>query len=107
MVISVLHKCCFAAGDYGVCAIDCSGEIRIPFVESCALMFHEHRTAHWSIHVYRTNGPVRLGRRTPELDLSVLGRFFSTGNFVFEQVSPGYIMHVVESGEGTMEMNGI
>lgn len=69
-------------------------------------MFHEHRTPTWTIHGYQLNGPVRLGGRVPELYLSMLGRFFSSGRFVFEQVAPGYIMHVVESGEGVMEMDG-
>lgn len=69
-------------------------------------MFQKHRTSHWTSDVYQVGGPVRVGRKTPDLYLSVIGRFFSNGKFVFEQVAKGYIMHVVESGEGTMEMDG-
>jgi len=41
------------------------------------------------------------------LYLAVFGRFFSTGRFVFQQISPNHAIHVVESGQGVMRVGGI
>ncbi len=54
--------------------------------------------------LYRVRGPIRWGGRMPALYLSLLGRFFSTGHFAFQQVSPGFAVHVVESGRGMMKV---
>lgn len=68
-------------------------------------MMHRHRAATYTNEEYRTTPP-RLGRRAPELYLAMLGRFFSAGRFIFEQVSPVYAVHVVKSGQGVMTVAG-
>ncbi|MEI8195208.1 MAG: AraC family transcriptional regulator [Phycisphaerae bacterium] len=65
-------------------------------------MLQISKTEAWHSDIYRTAGPVRWAGRTPGLYLSLLGRFCSTGRFVYQQVAPGYAIHVVQSGHGVM-----
>lgn len=69
-------------------------------------MLQATKTPTWRSDAYRVPGPIRWAGRSPELYLSVLGRFFSTGRFVFQQVSPTFSVHVVASGRGEMTSRG-
>jgi len=69
-------------------------------------MLRIDRSSHWTNSVFQIPGSLAFQGKQPDLYLAVMGRFFSDGNFAFEQVSPGYSLHVIESGEGVMEMNG-
>jgi len=69
-------------------------------------MFHVQQTETWTSRIFLPPGPVTVGGEAPELYLALLGRFESTGRFVYQQVSPGYSVHVVEAGEGQMATGG-
>ncbi len=71
------------------------------------LMLHVERNPHWGYTALQTPGPVYLQKRKPDLYVAVFGRFFSNGRFLHEQISPGFAMHVIESGSGVMEMDGV
>lgn len=70
-------------------------------------MLHVTHAAHWTNSHFQLAKKLLVARRTPDLYVASLGRFFSDGRFVFEQVSPGYSLHVVHSGAGIMEMDGV
>lgn len=70
-------------------------------------MLHQEQTPVWQNVIYQTPGPVRVGGEMADLYVAVVGRFISRGRFTYEQVSPSYSMHVIESGEGVMEMDGV
>ncbi len=69
-------------------------------------MLHLMQTPTWRAEHYRIAGPVRWDGKMPSLYVSLLGRFFSTGRFVYQQVSPSFVIHVVESGRGVMKADG-
>ena len=77
-----------------------------PIVEIGAQMLHVNRNSVWSSKIYRTSGPIHVADQSPALYLSCLGRFISTGRFVYQQVSPQCTLHVIESGRGTMISGG-
>jgi AraC-like DNA-binding protein len=46
-------------------------------------------------------------RPAPGLFLATIGRFFSSGGFNYEQVSPHVAVHVIQSGHGVVQVGGI
>ncbi len=69
-------------------------------------MLHTRRTTAWTSHAYTPGQPVRIAGRAPDLCLVTLGRFFSTGRFDFQQMSPLHAIHVVAAGRGLMRVRG-
>jgi AraC-like DNA-binding protein len=53
----------------------------------------------WMSRIYVAHRPA-LGDQDPDLWLSLMGRFTSTGHFRYDQVSPCIAVHVVRSGSG-------
>ena len=64
------------------------------------------KTPHWSNMMYQLDASPRINGWEPELFISCVGHFFSYGDFRFQQISHGCILHLVESGKGAFEMNG-
>ena len=69
-------------------------------------MLHIHRTTAWTSKAYSPAAPVRIGGREPDLYVGTLGRFYSTGRFNYQQISPRHALHVVECGQGVMCVKG-
>ncbi len=64
------------------------------------------RTPHWSNMMFQLDAAPSINGWEPELFIACAGHFFSYGDFMFQQISNGCILHLVESGKGAFEMGG-
>lgn len=77
------------------------------FVSKIALMLHTQNSRHWTNSIYQIPKAVVFRGKEPDVYVPVMGRFFSDGQYHNDQVPPGYSLHVIQSGSGIMEMEGV
>jgi len=69
-------------------------------------MLQEFETDNWTSLVYLPDLAESDGVADSELTLNAVGKLYSNGKFVHEQVSTSIAVHVIEAGAGTFEVDG-